>query len=192
MDACIQSSPLWKLVTILHLMENMHVDTSNVDSIHFANWLLDVGHGKNLPLDHSFTIPPHMKLEPESLPALISEIYPNIQNGCTLSDDHFLERSILCPRNIEVNEINALVIQSFPGDMTNFHSVDTASTSNEDLSEYPVEYLNSLDIPGMAPSHLQLKIGVPLMLLRNLDAGKGLCNGTRLRLLNISNWVLQV
>ena len=47
------------------------------------------------------------------------------------------------------------------------------------MDEYPVEYLNSLDMPGLAPSHLPLKIGVPLMLLHNLDTGRGLCNETR-------------
>ena len=119
--ACIQRSPLWHLyVTVLHLTENMHVDRSNPDSVQFANWLLDVGHGRGLPLDHSFTIPAHMKLQPATLPALILEIYPNLQDGPTLPDAHFLERSILCARNAEVDEINALVIQSFPGDLTVF------------------------------------------------------------------------
>ena len=136
-----------------------------------------------------------MKLEPATLPALILKIYPNLQDGPTLPDAHFLERSILCARNAEVDEINASVIESFPGDLTVFHSVDSASntgSANDNLDEYPVEYLNSLDMPGLPPSHLHLKIGVPLMLLRNLDTAKGLCNGTRMYLLRISNGVLQV
>ena len=136
-----------------------------------------------------------MKLEPATLPARILEIYPNLQDGPTLPDAHFLERSILCARNVGVDEINASVIESFPGDLTVFHSVGSAShtgSANDNLDEYPVEYLNSLDMPGLPPSHLYLKIGVPLMLLCNLDTAKGLCNGTRLCLLRISNCVLQV
>ena len=79
MAACIQRSPLWHpYVTVLHLTENMCVDRSNADSVQFANWLLDVGHGRGIPLDHSFTIPAHMKLEPATLPALILEIYPKL------------------------------------------------------------------------------------------------------------------
>ena len=49
--------------------------------------------------------------------------------------------------------------------------------------------INSLDMPGLAPSH---KIGVPLMLLCNLDTGRGICNETRLHLLKIFYLVLQV
>jgi len=73
-----------------------------------------------------------------------------------------------------------------------FHSVDSARSANEDLEDYPMEYLNSLDMSGMPPSHLHLKIGVPLLLLCNLDQSQGLCNGTRLHLLKTFNHVLQV
>jgi hypothetical protein len=42
------------------------------------------------------------------------------------------------------------------------------------------------------PSKLEIKPGVPLILLRNIDPGRGLCNGTRLHLIQIRNNVLHV
>ena len=42
------------------------------------------------------------------------------------------------------------------------------------------EFLNSLNTSGMQNHCIKLKIGSPIMLLRNLDQTQGLCNGTRL------------
>jgi ATP-dependent DNA helicase PIF1 len=39
---------------------------------------------------------------------------------------------------------------------------------------------NTITLVGMPPHRLALKVGVPVILLRNLDAASGLCNGTRL------------
>ena len=193
-SACIQRSPLWNHVNILHLKKNMRVDPNNPDSARFAQWLLDVGHGKELPLNHSFTIPAHMKLQgPETAEALVSEIYPNLHLGSALQGGYFLERSILCARNTEVDGINAHVMNQFPGDSRIYSSIDKAVFQNRDQDEdYPIEYLNSLEIPGIPTSQLKLKIGVPLMLLRNIDPAQGLCNGTRMKLMEMNHKVLHV
>lgn len=48
-----------------------------------------------------------------------------------------------------------------------------------DNTLYTTEFLNSLELPGI-PSHIiTLKVGVPVILMRNLDPPR-LCNGTRL------------
>jgi len=47
-------------------------------------------------------------------------------------------------------------------------------------SLYMVEFLNILQFSGIANHELELKVGVPILLLRNLNQSIGLCNGTRL------------
>jgi hypothetical protein len=40
------------------------------------------------------------------------------------------------------------------------------------------KFLNTITLAGMPPHHLALKVGVHVILLRNLDAASGFCNGT--------------
>ena len=47
------------------------------------------------------------------------------------------------------------------------------------LHAFPVDYLNTIDVNSMPPHLLQLKKGVPIMLIRNLDSTRGHVNGTR-------------
>ncbi len=53
------------------------------------------------------------------------------------------------------------------------------------------DVLNSIKVSGLPLAHLALKPGCPLMLLRNLDPQNGLCNGTRMILLEIRPRVLR-
>ena len=41
------------------------------------------------------------------------------------------------------------------------------------------EYLNQINVNSMPPHVLELKVGIPIMLVRNLDATRGHVNGTR-------------
>jgi ATP-dependent DNA helicase PIF1 len=42
------------------------------------------------------------------------------------------------------------------------------------------EFLNTITLAGMPPHRLALKVGIPIILLRNLDAASKLYNGTHL------------
>ncbi len=47
--------------------------------------------------------------------------------------------------------------------------------------------MNNITISGMPPHRLILKVGCVVMLLRNLDPTRGLCNGTRLLVSSLTN-----
>ncbi|EIE84496.1 hypothetical protein RO3G_09206 [Rhizopus delemar RA 99-880] len=56
----------------------------------------------------------------------------------------------------------------------------------------PTEYLQTLNPHGLPPSVLELKVGMPVMILRNINVEKGLCNGTRVTVLGIGEFLSKV
>ncbi|POM80919.1 Helitron helicase-like protein [Phytophthora palmivora] len=47
------------------------------------------------------------------------------------------------------------------------------------------EFLNSLNFSGIPPHRIVLKVGTPIIMIRNLNSDAGLCNGTRLRVVSL-------
>jgi ATP-dependent exoDNAse (exonuclease V) alpha subunit len=72
-----------------------------------------------------------------------------------------------------------------------YHSADTLENDGEN-NDIPQDFLRTIESPSLPLSELKMKIGCPLMLLRNLDPGKGLCNGTRMILLHAYPRTLEV
>ena len=58
------------------------------------------------------------------------------------------------------------------------------------MAEFPAEFLNSLHPSGMPEHDLRLKVGAPIILLRNISP-PALCNGTRLIVKRIQSHVLE-
>ncbi len=58
-------------------------------------------------------------------------------------------------------------------------------------SLYLVEFLNILQFSGIANHKLELKVGVPILLLHNFNKSIGLCNGTRLIVKRLGQSVIQ-
>jgi len=116
---------------------------------------------------------------------LIQTIYPNLYSLSLQSAEelrrYFAERIILCPRNADVDKINEVILRQLPGELQEYLSSDVA-LKDGGATDYnvPVEYLNTINLAGAPLHHTVLKIGCPIILLRNLDPSSGLCNGTRL------------
>ena len=53
------------------------------------------------------------------------------------------------------------------------------------------EFLNTITASGLPSHKLRLKVGVLVMLLRNIDTRYGLCNGTRLVITMMGRYVIE-
>nr|XP_043623216.1 uncharacterized protein LOC122594998 [Erigeron canadensis] len=135
----------------------------------FSDFLLRVGDGDEEAIDENFIcIPGDMTLPYTNLDQarkdLISEIFPSME--------------ILSTKNENVDQINDELIDKFPGNEHIYFSFDEALDDTH--NHYPIEFLNSLNVSGLPPHCLRLKVGCLVILLRNIDPSNGLCNGTRL------------
>jgi PIF1-like helicase/Helicase len=174
-DACIQSSFIWPQLEILSLTENMRVRSADPQNRRFLEWTSRLSYGPSLR-GH---IEPLPDISRESnYQDLIERVYPK-QSLATANDAFFKSRSILASRNTSVREINNECIERFPGEVVEYLSDDSADLpDNTDVP--PPEVLHTFNVNGLPPSRLRLKVGMPVMLLRNINPEAGLCNGTRL------------
>ncbi|XP_076929273.1 uncharacterized protein LOC143593561 [Bidens hawaiensis] len=126
---------------------------------------------------------------------LIRFVYPNILDRFN-ELTYFQNRALLAPLNEVVQEINERMLDLFPGEEVEYLSSDSLAEC-EDLSEdfdpqlYSPDLLNGLKMSGMPNHKLALKVGVPIMLLRNINHKKGLCNGTRLQVVSLGRRVIE-
>ncbi|KAL4143377.1 hypothetical protein QTP88_005714 [Uroleucon formosanum] len=86
-----------------------------------------------------------------------------------------------------VNTLQELAYKIYPG-IKNLKEISMDWLY--DAVNYHVEFLNSLNPPGFPPHLLTLKIGTPIMLLRNLSPPK-LCNGTHLRITDLQKNLIE-
>lgn len=176
-QACFRHSYLFPLMQHLHLTTNMRLQSQ----LDFQRFLLDIGEGKTGP---KVDLPLGLVAPGNSLDGLIDAIFDDPVD--------FSERVILAVRNDDAQEINRKITDRIPGDVHQCFSADFVHENDEHAHHYPVEFLNSLQLSGLPPQQLSLKCGQYLMLLRNLNPGKGLCNGSHLHLLPVSSsvWVI--
>lgn len=193
-SATLLRSELWRSIKVLKLIRNMRVANSH-DAHSFSSWLLEIGHGCGLTENASIKLP-HGMIAPD-IDTFIDRIYPGIQSSPPPPSDFFLNRIILSARNHDVLDLNTKILQMMPGNAESHLSVDSvveeagADDGTSGLN-MPLEFLRTLNPPGLPPGDLQLKLGCPLILLRNLCPARGLCNRTRMILVQMSQRVLKV
>ena len=167
----VKSWEKWDRVQVLRLNCNIRASSA---SDFFREWVLNIGNGAS---GDEVIIPEECCVSESEL---ISEIF-----GDAINFNEFksvASRAILCPTNSETHNFNAKILTMMEGKEYSYLSCDEISESDElDKSVIPTtEFLNSLMPSGFPPHELILKVGSPLILLRNLNVREGLTNGTRL------------
>ncbi|GKE51379.1 ATP-dependent DNA helicase PIF1-like protein [Tanacetum coccineum] len=94
-------------------------------------------------------------------------------------------------RNDNAEAIHAYMFKKLGGDSVTYNSADEICKASTDTLDqhnlYPVEFLNTLNFPCMPLHSLCLKKDLPIMLLRNVNPSKGLCNGIRLIIMDLGH-----
>lgn len=165
----------------------------------FAEWLLSVGDGKvggQNDGEVEFDLPDDILITnaPDPVSSIVSSTYPSILDHVG-DGTYFQDRAILAPTNEVVQDINDYVMSLLPGDSTEYLSSDSICPDEGDIVNredvYSVEFLNSIRASGIPNHSIKLKVGCPIMLLRNIDQSAELCNGTRLIVTDLAQHVIQ-
>jgi hypothetical protein len=199
-NASIKRSYLWKHFEIFELTWNMRLKCLSDDPLQkqkvaeFAEWILQIGDGKTATDEGEdwIKIPKDLMLQrgKNAKEEIVQNIYPNLLQRYR-ERDFLEERAILCARNETVREINEHIMTQIQGEEVIYRSLDTVcktTTSNSRVENMcPTEFLNNLKFPGIPDHQLKLKVGLPVMILRNINQAAGLCNGTRMTITQLGN-----
>ncbi|KAH1210736.1 ATP-dependent DNA helicase PIF6 [Glycine max] len=189
--------PVLRLTKNIRLQNNMQA-TDQEETASFAQWIIDIGDGI---IGHdndgyaTIEIPQELLITKYDDPihSIVSSTFPDL---CHHHNDpqYFQSKAILASTNETVQQVNDYILTLIPGEQMKYLSYDSADKSetieNCHFRLLTIEFLNSLTTSGLPNNSLKLKIGSPIMLLRNLDQTQGLCNGTRLIVTRLAKHVI--
>ncbi|GJY32097.1 DNA helicase [Tanacetum coccineum] len=203
------TSKLWPHFKLCKLTENMRLlqpglnEYERTRAANFASWLLEIGDGKigtvkeNSEGDSSWITVPEEFCIPDDdndLKNLIGFIYNEHTLQHPIAAD-LQQKAIVCPKKTTADEINEIVLEMLHGKSMVYTSSDEAIPVGSDRGEvellYPPVYLNTLQFPGFLSHRLQLKVGAPIMLLRNMNLQEGMYNGTRMIIKKLSSKLIE-
>ena len=126
----------------------------------------------------------------------LEELFENVFPRSKLHNLHnsqgfWRSRAILTPFNEAVLAMNMELLLRFAGEDHQIFSEDSADGNGDEGFEMSTENLQQLETPNLPSSKLHLKLGAPVMLLRNIDQPGGLNNRSRLILTRIGRYNLE-
>ncbi|XP_015948972.1 uncharacterized protein LOC107473890 [Arachis duranensis] len=202
-QSSINSSYLWHNYKVLKLTKNMRLslgENNNIQELrNFAEWLLKIGDdlaGDTTDGESIVHIPSDILIKNSeiALDDLINFVYPDMLSNLSV-ENYFKDRAILAPTLDCVTNVNNKMIAGLLGQERVYLSSDCVCAEEGnmefELDAFSPEILNGINCSGLLPHKLVLKVGAPVMLLRNIDQTNGLCNGTRMQVRRMGNMVLE-
>jgi ATP-dependent exoDNAse (exonuclease V) alpha subunit len=188
-DAALKRCDLWGSLHKMSLLENQRVARLRLGAMaaaadelaRWAEYLLKVGDGS---LGDEIELEDDMRVPGSDVRALIADIFGDLQDDERRTPQALMSRCILTPKNENVDAINNLIMEMLPTQHPSenrvYLSADYMAADDKMHELYGTEFLNSLQPQGIPSHDIRLKVGSPIMLLRNINFSLGLTNGTRL------------
>ncbi|CAJ2653406.1 unnamed protein product [Trifolium pratense] len=202
--SAINSSRLWSYCEVLTLTTNMRLlsgcSDSDIDKRKaFSEWILAVGDGSVGHADDEYIavqVPPDLLIDggADSLATIVQSTYPDLVKNMNDSS-FFRQRAILAPTNSVVSGVNEYILDLIPSEEKVYLSYDSPCNQSSFVDApdnvHTPEFLNTIVSSGIPNHKVRLKIGVPIMLMRNMDQSSGMCNGTRLIVTKMGTYVIE-
>ncbi|XP_061343329.1 uncharacterized protein LOC133289416 [Gastrolobium bilobum] len=199
-NAIKNSSYLWSHCQLLTLTKNMRLNSGSgmqnlMEIKDFSDWLLKVKDGDlgdDVDGESMIVIPNGLLIKESEHPLsdLIDFVYPKLLDNL-LDTTFFKQRAILTPKLVDVGMLNELLMTIIPGEEKIDNILKQDNNSELEDVEFSHEILNTFSCSGIPNHKLTLKVNVPVMLLRNIDQSRGLCNDTRLLISRLGNRVVE-
>ncbi|GJW39616.1 ATP-dependent DNA helicase PIF1-like protein [Tanacetum coccineum] len=186
-SASIKQSYLWDHCKVLKLTKNMRltVDAQPEDVMEIREceeWILKVRDGElgeENDGEREIDVPEEILIDQadDSVASIVDFTYPNILDN--IHDPlYFKEKAILAPTYEVVDNINEHLLDKFLGEEMVYLSCNNVDKTERDdvidKSIFSSEFINGLKFSDVPNHRLALKVGVPVMLLRNIDQPNGL------------------
>ncbi|XP_015954352.1 uncharacterized protein LOC107478731 [Arachis duranensis] len=199
-QAAINSSYLWQHCNVLRLIINMRLTvratyTSLINVSQFASWLLDICDAiVGDSTDGESIVVMSNEIIIQDFDQLVDFVFPNLLVNIN-NTSFFKDHSILTPTLEVVNDVNSFIMQRVDADVKNYLNSDILCLEEGniefELDTLTPDVLNAINCSDLPPYKLTLKVGLPVMLLCNIDQSNGLCNGIRLQVRRLGNHVIE-
>jgi PIF1-like helicase len=183
-DACIQSSPLWSLFTILCLLQPVQ----NAEDPLFAQFIDSIGDGAgpNVSLD--------MLQITSSLTDMAEFVFPNSVLQDPLS---CLKRAVLAPTHVQVDKYNDMILHHVEGETQTYLVADSIKEADEYGLSMPsacLDYVMQQTPPGLPTSshRLVIKVGGMYRLLQNFSIDKGLVKNVQVVVTEVGTCLITI